>query len=138
MHVQEECRHVFAFYQNKFLEALQKTTRISLDTLRRRTEEPQISKRNPEKIQAVIPLFYADLTLTIPTISLKPSLEEIQQILNRGVQMVVEILKRVVLWGQSRRYSFVDKTDDPVYKSDNAIQSGDGGFDRLRNTEFLG
>ena len=69
----EECRHVFGFYSQKCLEALQKTTRISLDILRKRTEEPQISKRQPEKHVNRIPLFTADLILAIPVIQLKPA-----------------------------------------------------------------
>lgn len=36
-HIYEESRNVFGFYNQKCIEALQKTTRISLDILRQRT-----------------------------------------------------------------------------------------------------
>ena len=71
----DEARHVFSYYGHKCIEALQKCTRISVDALRRRTEEPQISKRmarREKEPQTFMPLFLGKLQLTIPTISLKP------------------------------------------------------------------
>ncbi|ODM96104.1 Dynein heavy chain 5, axonemal [Orchesella cincta] len=116
VHIYEECRHVFGFYNQKCIEALQKTARISLDILRTRTEEPQVSKRNPGKVLNRVPLFFADLTLTIPTITLKPTLNEMQQALSRGIQLICECLKRVIIWGQIRRSSFAQDAETPFYK----------------------
>lgn len=90
---------MFLIYGQKFIEALQKTTRISLDILRRRTEEPQVSKRNPQKIENRVPLFLTDLVVAIPTITIKPSLEDLQVVLKTGVQNIVDILKHVVRCG---------------------------------------
>jgi dynein heavy chain len=115
-HIYEECRHVFGFYNQKCIEALQKTTRISLDTLRARTEEPQVSKRNPSKILNRIPLLTADLTLTIPTIQLKPAVNDLQAYLTKSINLINESLKRVVIWGQRRQVSFDARATDPYYK----------------------
>ena len=140
-HVHEECRHVFAYYENKFLEALQKTTRLSLDSIRKRTEEPQISKRNPQKVPHHIPLFYTDLMLTIPSISLKPGVDEMQQTLTRGTQMIVNPLKRVLMWGQSRRLSFSGTEEGPFYKSREAKRASIESvvpYSRLEEMQHVG
>lgn len=137
-HIYEECRHVFAFYNQKCIEALQKATRISLDLLRTRTEEPQISKRNPGKILNRVPLFIAELTLTIPTITLKPTLQEMQQVLVRGIQLICESLKRVILWGQVRRTSFAADSDAPFYKdaeNNEAAEEGVAQYGRLQHAD---
>ena len=136
----QECRHVFGFYSQKCIEALQKTTRLSLDILRRRTEEPQMSKRNPGKIENRGPLFIADLVVAIPTIVLKPTLEETQMVLSRSVQLIVESLKRVVIWGQSRRSSF-DSTVEESYFKDVLKDVGSAEvqpYQRLQAQEALG
>lgn len=137
-HIYEECRHVFTFYNQKCIEALQKATKTSLDLLRGRTEEPQISKRNPGKILNRVPLFNAELILTIPTITLKPTLSEMQVVLNRGIQLICESLRRVILWGQLRRSSFSDDTDRPFYadsQKNEASKEQDEGTGRLQHAD---
>jgi len=133
-HIYEECRHVFGFYNLKCIEALQKTTRISLDIVRSRTEEPQVSKRNPGKILNRVPLLTADLILTIPTINIKPQIPDMQQILNKSVSMIMESLKRVVIWGQHRATSFDAKSTDPYYKdaSKQAAEDASHAYPRLQ------
>ncbi|CAG7714181.1 unnamed protein product [Allacma fusca] len=134
----EECRHVFGFYSQKCLEALQKTTRISLDILRKRTEEPQISKRQPEKQVNRIPLFTADLILAIPVVQVKPPLEDAQMILGRSIQLVVESLKRVVIWGQTRRSSFDMQSQEAYYKDTSKLPENEAQpYERLMAQEQM-
>lgn len=137
MHIYEECRNVFTFYNQKCIEALQKTTRISLDILRQRTEEPQVSKRSPGKILNRVPLFSTDLILTIPTIQTKPSLSDMQQLLNRSILLITECLKRVVIWGQARRTSFDIKSGDAYYKDNKTDELTAVAYPRLQPTDAL-
>ncbi len=135
-HIYEESRNVFQFYNQKCIEALQKTTRISLDILRQRTEEPQISKRNPGKVLNRVPLFCADLVLVIPTIQLKPQLNDMQAILNRSIVLITECLKRVVIWGQSRTMSFDNKSNEGYYR-DIKLDEAATAYPRLEAADAL-
>lgn len=138
-HIYEESRNVFQFYNQKCIEALQKTTRISLDILRQRTEEPQVSKRNIGKALNRVPLFTSDLVLTIPTIQLKPPLTDMQALLNRSIVLITECLKRVVLWGQARQTSFDEKSAESYYKDPNKVAEdvNAAAYPRLQGADVL-
>lgn len=48
------------------------------------------------------PLFESDLILALPNILMKPSMDEIQQLLNSTVSTIISTTKRVSRWGQPR------------------------------------
>ncbi|XP_052798280.1 dynein axonemal heavy chain 8-like [Mya arenaria] len=49
-----------------------------------------------------IPFFTADITLAIPNVVMQPSLEDIQSTLNKACQLVLDVSKGVLQWGQDR------------------------------------
>lgn len=48
------------------------------------------------------PIFRANVTLSIPNITMVPALDEVQQALNRAVECVVSVSKGVGLWSKER------------------------------------
>lgn len=97
-----------------------------------------MSKRNPGKILNRVPVFTADLILTIPTIQMKPQLGDMQQLLNRSIVLITECLKRVVIWGQSRRTSFDNKAADAYYKDVSKLdEAGANPYPRLQPADAL-
>ena len=44
------------------------------------------------------PLFHADITLTIPNVVMKPSLEDLQSSLNKAVQIILKASQDIPQW----------------------------------------
>ncbi|XP_062336343.1 LOW QUALITY PROTEIN: dynein axonemal heavy chain 5-like [Osmerus eperlanus] len=91
----------------KNTEALAKATKSSLDTLRRRLhvtssmyQSSSSSAASPYQArqQSQTPLFRSSIQLAIPNIVLRPSLDEIQNTVNKIVSVVLSMAKDVPLW----------------------------------------
>ncbi|GAB1603178.1 hypothetical protein Ahia01_000598300, partial [Argonauta hians] len=95
------------YYNHRHMDALVKVTRNTLEAIRKRITSsisimhyiesqkyPEATKNNSR------PFFRADAILTIPTISVQPTLDDIQQIINKAVHMVVSVSKRITLWSK--------------------------------------
>ncbi|MEE6528187.1 hypothetical protein FKM82_030222, partial [Ascaphus truei] len=48
------------------------------------------------------PIFKANITLSIPNISMVPALDEVQQTLNKAVENIVKVTKGVSQWSKER------------------------------------
>nr|XP_039256499.1 dynein heavy chain 5, axonemal-like [Styela clava] len=85
-------------------DAMVKSTRQSLDLIKRRLQQTfnkyQTSSRfSSEKSDSdKPPLFKSNIVLALPTIVLKPSLDDIQTALNRAIDMILSATKDVALW----------------------------------------
>ena len=67
------------------------------------------------------------------------SLEEIQAILSRSAQLILDILKHVALWGQSRHLSFDLHQEEPFYKENARISESERQvYERLQTHETIG
>lgn len=64
--------------------------------------------------QEQTPLFHLDINLTIPTIGLQPTLDEIQQTVNNVLQMFVQLFKNVSLWEIREKYAAASVTTGRV------------------------
>ncbi|XP_036448538.1 LOW QUALITY PROTEIN: dynein heavy chain 5, axonemal [Colossoma macropomum] len=85
----------------KNTEALVKATKRSLDSLRRRlhvASQKYHSSSSSSHSATHAPLFRASIELAIPNIIFRPSLEEIQSILNKAVATVLSMAKDIPLW----------------------------------------
>ncbi|KAG7231381.1 hypothetical protein INR49_012221 [Caranx melampygus] len=86
-------------------EALVKTTKSSLDALRRRLHvkyQPSSSTSSSSNSQsAPPPLFKASIQLSIPNIVLRPSLDDIQATVNKLVSVVLSVTRDIPLWTYS-------------------------------------
>ncbi|XP_062377845.1 dynein axonemal heavy chain 5 [Sardina pilchardus] len=86
----------------KNTEALVRATKMSLDSLRRRLHV--VNSKYLSAFAALdrpvvqVPLFKASIQLAIPNIVLRPSLEDIQSILNKVVNTVLSMAKDLPLW----------------------------------------
>lgn len=91
------------YYQQQNIDTLVQLFRSSLDTIRKK-----VAVSNALAYGDVIsndkhrPLFVTDVILALPTLVIRPSLEEVQQGLNRAVHMIVDVPRSIYCWGQER------------------------------------
>ncbi|KAJ8736205.1 hypothetical protein PYW08_006861 [Mythimna loreyi] len=98
-----ECNELFAYFATKCVEALIKCTRFSLDMLRRRASVSSFltMTTDPEEQKKLRPLMLTNMYLQIPKISIKPTLEEIQNAFSQVVlNCIMDIHRYVYMWGQ--------------------------------------
>ncbi|KAM6185105.1 dynein axonemal heavy chain 8 [Rhynchocyon petersi] len=94
----KECKEVYAFFTHQLLDSLQKATRLSLDTMKRRifVASPYGRKRSED----IISFIKTEVHLAIPNVVMIPSLDDIQQAINRMIQLTLEVSRGVAHWGQ--------------------------------------
>nr|XP_023422402.1 LOW QUALITY PROTEIN: dynein heavy chain 8, axonemal [Cavia porcellus] len=93
----KECKEVYAFFSHQLLDSLQKATRLSLDTMKRRIFVGPYGRRPSEDI---ISFIKTEVHLAIPNVVMVPSLDDIQQAINRMIQLTLEVSRGVAHWGQ--------------------------------------
>ncbi|XP_028623753.1 dynein heavy chain 8, axonemal [Grammomys surdaster] len=95
----KECKEVYAFFSHQLLDSLQKATRLSLDTMKRRIFVGSQGRRRSEDIVSFIK---TEVHLAIPNVVMVPSLDDIQQAINRMIQLTLEVSRGVAHWGQQQ------------------------------------
>ena len=101
----QEAEYLLTHCNKKTMEALIRCTRTTLESIKRRVTFPTAlsyseDDRNRNKKVDQRPAFKVKLVLSIPQVSLKPSIEEIQTTVNTVVQSVLSTHKEVLQWGQ--------------------------------------
>jgi dynein heavy chain len=91
---------VFNHFNHRIVDAIVLCTRGSLDLVKNRLGSYVGTPYNKSQTQK--PFFKAELVLSIPNVVVSPKLEDIQSALNKKSSMIVEVSKRVYLWGQNR------------------------------------
>lgn len=101
--LQQEAQALLEHFAHRVLEALIRCTRSNLEGIRRRVHASSalMYGDSPEVKPEYRPAFKVKVALSIPTISLKPSLEEVQGFLNTAVQHITCVHKQVYRWGQA-------------------------------------
>nr|XP_006825999.1 PREDICTED: dynein heavy chain 5, axonemal [Saccoglossus kowalevskii] len=83
-------------------DALIKCTRLSLDAIKRRMQSSSnkyMSRtQDTKQEESKVPLFKADIVLAIPSVVMRPSLEDIQQTLNKSIQLILKMSQNISLW----------------------------------------
>ncbi|XP_065591804.1 dynein axonemal heavy chain 8 [Cyrtonyx montezumae] len=94
----EKCEEITAYFSHQLLDSLQKATRLSLDSLKKRilVSKPAL----PSKSEENVPFIKAEVHLAIPNVVMVPSLDDIQQAINRMIQLILDVSRGVVQWGQ--------------------------------------
>ncbi|KAJ8009361.1 hypothetical protein DPEC_G00088090 [Dallia pectoralis] len=106
---EKECKEMHAYFSAKLLDALVKATRLSLDTLTKRIFVATLSARKGQFRQSqqntddLVTFIKSEVHLTIPHVVMVPSLDDIQQAINRLVYLVLEVSRGVAHWGQERQ-----------------------------------
>lgn len=73
-------------------------TRLSLDAIKRRLQTSNKYTIDNAKEEPKPPLFCADIILAIPNVIMKPSLDDIQQSLNKAVQIILKMSQAIPQW----------------------------------------
>ncbi|XP_064365601.1 dynein axonemal heavy chain 8 [Dromaius novaehollandiae] len=89
----KKCKEMVAYFSHQLLDSLLKATRLSLDTLKKRIF---VSNKSEE----IVSFLKAEVHLAIPNVVMVPSLDDIQQTINRMIQLILEVSRGVAYWGQ--------------------------------------
>lgn len=74
-------------------------TRLSLDAIKRRVQmSNRFAKKEDKDSEKKPPLFMADIVLSLPTVMMRPSLEDIQSTLNKAVQVMLKMSENIPQW----------------------------------------
>ena len=100
----QEAKQLVEYFNHQTIDALVTMTRRSLEVLRKRiaTASHTYGEYNDDKKTSRQPLFSSNVVLSLPNVVMRLSLDDIQQVVNQGVQLMVAVTKKVYLWGQDR------------------------------------
>ena len=104
----QEASDLIAHFNRRVLDALIRCTRSTLERIKKRVSSPSTmlyGDTDEKRKMDHRPAFKVKLVLTVPQISLKPGLDEIQSGLNSAVQQVVAVTKSVYQWKQGGRHA---------------------------------
>ena len=88
----EDIQKLYDHYNHFMYQALLNATKTSLNTLKRRVSGGENSDGNP--------FFDINVKLSIPSVDLQPSLEEVQEAINRTALAVLGCTQEIYDWGQ--------------------------------------
>ncbi|KGL82064.1 Dynein heavy chain 8, axonemal, partial [Tinamus guttatus] len=106
LHEGIKCKEMVAYFSHQLLDSLLKATRLSLDTLKRRIFVSRSTYGRTSyfvrasKTEEIISFLKAEVHLAIPNVVMVPSLDDIQQAINRMIQLILEVSRGVAHWGQ--------------------------------------
>ncbi|XP_070274744.1 dynein axonemal heavy chain 8 [Myotis yumanensis] len=118
----KECKEVYAFFSHQLLDSLQKATRLSLDTMKKRIFVASLYGR--KRAEDVISFIKTEVHLAIPNVVMVPSLDDIQQAINRMIQLTLEVSRGVAHWGQQPTRHMKNVKVSPSRTADLAHPSG--------------
>lgn len=101
----QEADYLLTHFNKRTQDALLRCTRTTLEAIKRRVTSPSALHYgdfdgDKKKKMDTRPAFKVNLSLAIPNVALRPSLEDIQSSLNEVVQQVLAVHKGVKQWGQ--------------------------------------
>lgn len=97
-----EAEDMRSCYEQVVIDAQFRLLRTSLENIRKRLSVKLLTYDESCKDRPDHPLFESHLILAVPNITMKPSLDEIQQLLNSTVSAITSTTKSVYRWGQTR------------------------------------
>uniref|UniRef100_H0WXE9 Dynein axonemal heavy chain 8 n=1 Tax=Otolemur garnettii TaxID=30611 RepID=H0WXE9_OTOGA len=127
----KECKEVYAFFSHQLLDSLQKATRLSLDTMKRRIFFADSYGR--KRSEDVISFIKTEVHLAIPNVVMVPSLDDIQQAINRMIQLTLEVSRGVAHWGQQqiRRIKSTIASPDGIHTSSGKLKREEKSFEEV-------
>ncbi|OXB65197.1 hypothetical protein ASZ78_004954 [Callipepla squamata] len=105
--LEEEANEVLSYFNDCNIDALLKLTRSTLENIRKRIHASSMinlpENHNASKKKASAhPIIKTSINLSIPNIVMKPSLDEVQQALNKAVDSIVKVTEGVGQWRKER------------------------------------
>lgn len=98
----QEAENLMSCYEQVVIDSQLRLLRTTLEKLRKRLLVKLLAYDDANKDKPDNPLFEADLILAVPSVIMKPSLDEIQQMLNSTITVIISTTKSVYRWGQAR------------------------------------
>ncbi|KFV18927.1 Dynein heavy chain 8, axonemal, partial [Tauraco erythrolophus] len=105
----KKCKEMVAYFSHQLLGSLQKATRLSLESLKKRifvSNKSTFGRTKfsgfPSKSEEFASFVKAEVHLAIPNVVMVPSLDDIQQAINRMIELILEVSCGVAQWGQKR------------------------------------
>ncbi|NXH09574.1 DYH8 protein, partial [Bucco capensis] len=96
----KKCKEIVAHFNHQLLDSLQRATRLSLDSLKKRIFFSKKLSVHASKSEEVTSFLKAELCLSVHDVVIVPSLDDIQQAINRMSQLILEVSRGVAQWGQ--------------------------------------
>uniref|UniRef100_A0A8C0B3E1 Dynein axonemal heavy chain 8 n=1 Tax=Buteo japonicus TaxID=224669 RepID=A0A8C0B3E1_9AVES len=90
----KKCKEVVAYFNHQLLDSLQKATRLKTTFGRTKFSV------HPGKSEEAAAFLKAEVHLAVPNVVMVPSLDDIQQAINRMIQLILEVSRGVAQWGQ--------------------------------------
>ena len=101
--MQAEAHELFHYFKQRTLEAVLNCVRGNMELLRRKITSSSQHYTDPlHEVKGKPPIFQASIILALPTIVMRPSVEDVQQAVVNAAQMMVGVSKHVFEWGQTR------------------------------------
>jgi len=98
-----ELTELSSYYKGRLLDAFIKSTRSTLDNVKRRMTTRTAGYDETSKSEIAKPPFFSSkIILQIPNIAISPSLEDIQKTATKACTLIMGVTKNVYLWGQDR------------------------------------
>ena len=113
-------RELFNHFNHRNMDAIIKLVKTTLEKLRKRIWASQAVKSylNEQSMgggglldKKETPVFKCYAVLAIPIIVMQPSLDEVQQSLNKSVQFILNVSKQVTEWTRIKRIGLVKKKE---------------------------
>ncbi|XP_066913562.1 dynein axonemal heavy chain 5-like [Clytia hemisphaerica] len=120
----ERANELLNYYNHQNLEALNKVIRSTLDAIRKRIHATatilykERTQQNLEETGSLAPFFYSDFVLKIPNVSMSPSLDEIQQAINKCTHVILSITKNITMWDSNVKALTTSSSDELETKTD--------------------
>lgn len=100
----EHAKELLNYFSHKNLDAIIKLIKSTLEKIRKRiTSSQTVNYSRNEKVKKETPVFKCYAILAIPNITMQPALDEVQQSLNKAVQLIIGVSKHISLWSKERR-----------------------------------
>ena len=127
------CKAMTSYFSHAACDALLKATKDSLDALRRRVffsrsyaaaQSAAVSSvsssgddfRSGGNVSVIrLPFFKAEVSLSIPSVVMQPSLDDVQQSINKAVQYMLDASRHVYMWGQARPLTTERATPEAIF-----------------------
>ena len=108
--LRKEADELMAYFEQCTHDCLLKAIRSTLENLKKQASSAtsyRYGEANRKRDSH--PVFRCNMVLAIPSIIIQPSLDEVQQAVNKAAQMVLGVGKHVYLWGQLEQQKRVEE-----------------------------
>ncbi|XP_072911453.1 dynein axonemal heavy chain 8-like [Hemitrygon akajei] len=102
---EKDVTELYVHFSRQLLDALVKSTHLSLEIIKRRifnTYDGRGQYGYLNNVEEFAPFLKVEVLLAIPNVVFVPNLDEIQHGINRTIQMILEINRKVHQWRQSK------------------------------------